>query len=76
MSWNQSLPSVGALSDVASYSTGSVLMDAGVGGTLGYLVAPAAARRAVWIGAGALLGGLGGVFGLGLLGAYALLQRR
>jgi hypothetical protein len=76
MSWSESLslPSVGALSDVASYSTGSVLLDAGVGATLGYLLAPPA-KHAVWAGAGAVLGGLGGVFGLGLLGAYALLRR-
>lgn len=73
--WQPSVPTVGAVHDLATSSTGSTLLDAGVGAAVGYALAPAAARRAVWVGAGALLGALGGVLGLGLVAGYALLRR-
>ena len=75
--WRESLPvpSVGALHDAFSASTGSVILDAGVGAGLGYALAPAASKHLVWAGVGALAGGLGGVFGIGLLTAYALIRR-
>lgn len=65
---------VGALNALVSTSTGSVLVDAGIGAGVGYLLAPTAGRTAYTV-AGALLGGLGGIFGLALLGVYAYAKR-
>lgn len=65
---------VGQLSSLVSTSTGSVIIDAGVGAGVGYLLAPVATRTTYTV-AGALLGGLGGIFGLALLGVYAYAKR-
>lgn len=65
---------VGALSSFVSTSSGSVLIDAGIGAGMGYLLAPAAAKTTYAV-AGALLGGVGGLFGLALLGVYAYAKR-
>lgn len=65
-------PSVGAISDWASTSTGSVLVDGTIGGVLGALVAPAAKSRLYWAAGGAALGGLGGLLGIGILAGYAI----
>lgn len=65
-------PSVGAISDFASTSTGSVLIDGSIGGVMGALIAPVAKQRLAYALGGAVLGGLGGLLGIGLLAGYAI----
>lgn len=65
---------VGALSSFISTSSGSIVFDAGVGAGVGYLLAPTAARTTYAV-AGAVLGGVGGLFGLALLAVYAYAKR-
>lgn len=67
---DQRLTGVGALAPVESLalgilsqSTGSVLVDAAIGGAVGYFFAPQASRNRFAVG-GAIATGLGGVLGL------------
>ncbi len=49
--------------DVITTSTGSMMLDAAIGGVIGYALSP----TVVWVVAGALLAGLGGLAGILLL---------
>lgn len=58
------IEAVGAVAhDVITTSTGSVLLDAAIGGAVGYALSPTIA----WVLAGALLASLGGIAGLLIL---------
>ena len=58
--------------DVATTSTGSMLLDTAIGAGVGYAISPAL----VWILAGAALAGLGGIAGLALLAGAAVVSKR
>jgi hypothetical protein len=58
--------------DVVTASTGSLVVDAAIGAGIGWVISPTVG----WMIAGALLAGLGGVVGLGVLaGAYVVAQK-
>lgn len=65
----------GTVVDVLSTSTGSVVLDAAIGGAVGYLTAPARRRLAYFIG-GTALTGVGGLLGLVVLLAGTYVSRR
>jgi len=78
----QSVNGIGSPDGLGLFRTTDVidatwLVDAVLGGAIGYAAAPTADDRAVWSGGGALAGGLAGVWGLlGLAGLGFYLNRK
>jgi len=58
-----------------SWSSGSVLVDAVIGGVAGYIIAPPRENRLYWAAGGGLVTGVGGVFGLLATAAASYVRR-
>lgn len=69
-------PTLGARTMGAlSAGTGSVLIDAGIGAAAGAFIAPSSNERGAYAIGGAVATGVGGVFGLALVAAFAFFNR-